>query len=189
MIDDPVTYPANYYSKAVGSNNQCLPYQEALGQCQIEQLSVVDLLNPDSTTPFTTGFRSQIGTSVSGGSELIRYYLSAETELETGPIKLPDAEADYLRQERGTQTRPRNQLRPNHFNKHNFRVNLSASPRSNLDVSISSGLVVNNIRLPQLGDNFSSFITAAMTRATRGVRARVETEVAIALAASWKPFV
>ena len=30
---------------------------------------------------------------------------------------------------------------------------------------------------------------AAMASATRGVRARVETEVAIALAASWKPLV
>jgi hypothetical protein len=31
--------------------------------------------------------------------------------------------------------------------------------------------------------------TAATTKATRGVSARVETEVAMALAASWKPFV
>ena len=31
--------------------------------------------------------------------------------------------------------------------------------------------------------------TAAMPRATRGVSARVETLVAIALAASWKPLV
>ena len=33
------------------------------------------------------------------------------------------------------------------------------------------------------------FITAAIARATRGVSARVETEVAIALAASWNPLV
>ena len=35
----------------------------------------------------------------------------------------------------------------------------------------------------------AKFITAASDRATRGVSARVETEVAIAFAASWKPFV
>jgi hypothetical protein len=35
----------------------------------------------------------------------------------------------------------------------------------------------------------TKFMTAASRRATRGVRARVETEVAIALAASWKPLV
>ncbi|MNW53159.1 hypothetical protein D3C74_307090 [compost metagenome] len=33
------------------------------------------------------------------------------------------------------------------------------------------------------------FMTAAMSRAARGVSARVETDVAIALAASWNPFV
>lgn len=33
------------------------------------------------------------------------------------------------------------------------------------------------------------FITAAMARAARGVSARVETEVAMAFAESWKPFV
>ncbi len=33
------------------------------------------------------------------------------------------------------------------------------------------------------------FMTAAINSAARGVSARVETEVAIALAASWNPFV
>lgn len=165
LLDDPVTYPANYFSKAVSANPNatCLPYQQALGSCTIEQLYKVDLLNTDSTTPFTTGLRSQMGASVAGGSEVMRYFVSAETEFETGPMKLPEKEAEYLRTERGTQELPRNQLRPSHYNKHNFRVNLNAAPRGNLDLSLSSGLVVNNIRLPQLGDNFRSFITAAMT--------------------------
>ena len=35
----------------------------------------------------------------------------------------------------------------------------------------------------------TKFMIAAITRATRGVSARVDTEVAIALAASWKPLV
>src|SRR5688572_19748083 len=35
----------------------------------------------------------------------------------------------------------------------------------------------------------TKFMTAAISRATRGVRARVETDVAIAFAASWKPLV
>ncbi len=35
----------------------------------------------------------------------------------------------------------------------------------------------------------TKFMIAAMISATRGVSARVETEVAIALAASWKPLV
>jgi hypothetical protein len=35
----------------------------------------------------------------------------------------------------------------------------------------------------------TKFMTAAMISATRGVSARVETDVAIALAASWNPLV
>ena len=35
----------------------------------------------------------------------------------------------------------------------------------------------------------TKFITAAIPRATRGVSALVDTEVAMALAASWKPLV
>ena len=35
----------------------------------------------------------------------------------------------------------------------------------------------------------TKFITAAMMSAMRGVRARVETDVAIAFAASWNPLV
>ncbi len=35
----------------------------------------------------------------------------------------------------------------------------------------------------------TKFMIAAMISAIRGVRARVDTDVAMALAASWKPFV
>jgi TonB-linked SusC/RagA family outer membrane protein len=165
ILSDPVTYPKTYFSKAVSTNPSvfCLPYQQALGQCQIEKLYTLDLLNADSTTPFTTGFRSQLGTSLSGGSEIVRYFLSAETEHETGPLKLPDTEVRYLQKERGIQDLPHDQLRPNHFSKHNFRVNLASSPRSNLDVSLNSGLVFNDILLPQLGNNVMGFIISPST--------------------------
>jgi outer membrane receptor protein involved in Fe transport len=147
----------------VGSDAPCYPWQQSLGQCQIERLYTLDLLNSPSTTEFTTGFRNQVGASVSGGTETLRYFVSAESELETGPVKLPDAEADYLRQERGTDDIPYTQLRPNHFNKYNFRANLNASPRSNLDLAFSSGFVVNNLRLPQQGDNDISLLASGIT--------------------------
>ena len=42
---------------------------------------------------------------------------------------------------------------------------------------------------PKNGKDPTRLPTAAMSRATRGVSARVDTLVAIALAASWKPLV
>lgn len=164
-LQDPVTYPATYFNKRVGANADCLTWQERAGICQVEQRYVLDLLNDPDSRPFTTGFRSQAGASLSGGSDLIRYFVSAETEVETGPLKLGNSEQRFLAEKRGLSSvkdLPRAQVRPNHFNKHNFRVNLSSSPRSNLDLALSSGFVINNIRLAQTGDNFQSMIGTAM---------------------------
>jgi TonB-linked SusC/RagA family outer membrane protein len=158
VLEDTYTYPGTYFSKAAGASAACLPWQAANGTCQIENLHTLFLLNDPQSTPFTTGYRSQVGANVSGGTDAFRYFISAETELETGPLKLPDSERQFLETERGTADIPHNQLRPNHFNKHSFRLNLSANPRSNLDINVSSGLIINNIRLPQTGDNFSSMI-------------------------------
>jgi TonB-linked SusC/RagA family outer membrane protein len=158
VLEDTYTYPGTWFSKAVGANSACLPYQARNGTCQIEKLHSLFLLNDPKSTPFTTGYRSQLGANVSGGNDAFRYFISAETELETGPLKLPNSEREYLETERGTADLPHNQLRPNHFNKHSFRLNLSANPRTNVDINVSSGLIINNIRLPQTGDNFSSMI-------------------------------
>ncbi|MSR03513.1 MAG: SusC/RagA family TonB-linked outer membrane protein [Gemmatimonadetes bacterium] len=165
-IKDTYHYPSTYFNSRVGAlNSDCFTWQEKAGVCQVAQRNVLDLLNPQATTPFTTGFRNQLGTSVAGGTDVMRYFVSAESELETGVLKLADAEADFLATKRGLATvadLPHSQVRPNHFNKYNFRLNLNASPRSNLEVSVSSGVVVNNIRLPQTGDNFQSMIGTAM---------------------------
>jgi TonB-dependent SusC/RagA subfamily outer membrane receptor len=165
VIEDPVTYPGTYFNKRVGADANCFTWQERTGVCQVEQRHVLELLNDPASRPFTTGFRNQTGVSLSGGSELIRYFISAEGEVETGPLKLGDSEQEFLAQRRGLSSvkdLPRAQIRPNHVNKYNFRVNLTSSPRSNLDVAISSGYVINNIRLPQTGDNFQSMIGSAL---------------------------
>src|ERR1044072_1007215 len=54
-------------------------------------------------------------------------------------------------------------------------------------VAISPSLTVLATPLPRKAP--ARVITAAMASAARGVSARVETEVAMALAESWKPFV
>ncbi|MEZ4457268.1 MAG: SusC/RagA family TonB-linked outer membrane protein [Gemmatimonadales bacterium] len=165
MLKDTYEYPSTYFNKRVGANSDCLTYQEALGQCQVEQRYTLSLLNDAATTPFASGYRNQMGASLAGGSDVFRYFVSAESELETGVLKLPDSEADFLVTKRGltdVSQIPNAQRRPNHFNKYNFRVNLNSSPRSNLDIAVSSGFIVNNIRLPQTGDNFQSMIGTAL---------------------------
>src|SRR5690242_15060022 len=60
-------------------------------------------------------------------------------------------------------------------------------PVEPLGVAIRPSLTV--LATPEPRKAPARFITAAMASAARGVRARVDTEVAMALAESWKPFV
>jgi TonB-linked SusC/RagA family outer membrane protein len=164
VLQDPIEYPSTYFSKRVGSTTTaCLPYEQALGTCQIEQLYKLSLLEDDETTPFTLGNRHQTGASVSGGSEAIRYFVSADFERELGTAKMPDAEANFLKAERGTSDIPFEQRRPNELRMFSGRVNVSATPSSQASVNVSSAYINNDIRLPQTGDNFQSFINSALT--------------------------
>lgn len=164
VLQDPIEYPSTYFSKRVGSTTAaCLPYEQALGTCQIEQLYKLSLLEDDRTTPFTLGSRHQTGVSVSGGSEAIRYFVSADFERELGTAKMPDSEVELLKAERGTGDIPFEQRRPNELRMFSGRVNVSATPSSQVSVNVSSGYIDNDIRLPQTGDNFQSFINAALT--------------------------
>ncbi|MBX3145924.1 MAG: SusC/RagA family TonB-linked outer membrane protein [Gemmatimonadales bacterium] len=165
-MKDTYTYPKVYFNASASNPNaNCLTWQERQGLCTVAQRHELDLLNDPATTPFGTGSRYQMGASVSGGSEAVRYFVSAERESETGVLKLGGVEQDFVVNLRKLSSRsdiPNEQLRPNAFDKHSFRINLNASPRSNLDVSLSSGVIINNIRLPQTGDNFQSMIGSAL---------------------------
>jgi TonB-linked SusC/RagA family outer membrane protein len=164
LLEDPTTYPSTWFSKRVGSTTApCFPYQQALGQCQIEQLYKLSLLEDGETTPFTLGNRTQSGASVSGGSETMRYFVSADYERELGVVKMPDTELGFLKNERGTNDIPFDQRRPNELRMFSGRVNLSASPSSALNLNVSSAYISNDIRLPQTGDNFQSIINSALT--------------------------
>jgi TonB-linked SusC/RagA family outer membrane protein len=164
LLKDYSDYQSTYFSKAVGSTTvACLPYQAALGQCQIERLHKLSLLSDKATTPFTTGNRSQTGASVSGGSEAMRYFVSADYERELGVLKMPDLEVNYLKAERGTTDIPIEQRRPNALRMFSGRINLSATPTSQLNLNVSSAYIDSDIRLPQTGDNFQGVITSAAT--------------------------
>lgn len=158
LLKDTYEYPSTWFSKAVGSEAPCFPWQDAQGLCEIEQLYQLSLLENPETTPFGTGNRQQAGLSVTGGTEAIRYFVSGEWERELGLLKLADTEQEYLKQERGTDEIPLEQRRPNELRKFSGRVNLSTTIAGNLDVSVSSGYIDNDIRLPQTGDNFQSII-------------------------------
>ncbi len=159
VAKDTYDYPSTWFSARSGSTTlACLPYQQALGQCTISELHQLSLLNDPESTPFGTGNRYTMGASVAGGSEAIRYFVSADYERELGLLKMADSEQEYLKAERVTDELPYEQTHPNELKKFSGRINLSATVATTLDLTLSVGYVKDKIRLPQTGDNFQTII-------------------------------
>ena len=162
---DVTAYPGQYYSQgkdATGALRQCVPWQQVANQCTITQLYFRNLLRDANSTPLASGYRAQRGIQISGGSEQVRYFISGEVDHEDGTLRMPQMEQAFLRQERGVTGLPFEQLNPNELQRKNLRSNLSALLSNNVDVTLSSGYVSSDNRLPQTGDNTQGILGAAL---------------------------
>jgi TonB-linked SusC/RagA family outer membrane protein len=162
VLHDPSNYSSIYFAKAAGSDAQCLLLQVAAGQCQIDRLFVRNLLREPDFTPFKDAVRQQYGLQVSGGSENLKYFASAEFEDQGGLLKLPNAEATFRRQFLGVSSLPDDETDPNHQRKVNLRANFTASLGSKADVSFSGAYTNNDLLIPQVGDNGRSLLSSAL---------------------------
>ena len=158
-ITDPNTYPNNY--RAVGRFvtdtlhrlQTCNLVSQAAGTCVFEKLFTTNILRDPVQTPISNGYRQQFGGSVSGGSDVVQYYVSGEFEGEAGTFKLPDAEETRLLTARGVSSLDPNVIRPNYNKKVSLRANLTSHPTEKVDLATSMGYVSGNLRLPQNDNN------------------------------------
>ena len=160
-VKDVTDYPGLYYS-AQANGNQCLPWQQAQGLCTIAQLHTRNLFDEEQFTPRRDGYRYQIGTNVSGGTDAARYFLSAEYEDQMGQIKMPVNEIEFLKETRGVDDIPDYQKNPSTLKKVNLRANVGANLGSKADVNASIGYVYNDNLIPQTGDNLEGVIGATI---------------------------
>ena len=160
-LTDPNEYPTNY--RAVGRTitggtpggalRTCLLTQVASNVCTRETLLTTNILEDPIHTPVSNGRRQQYGISVTGGTEAVGYFVSGEFEDEIGTFALPDTEVVRLKTARAVEELPDNVLRPNTNRRVSLRTNLSAHPRSNLDLQANVGYVSGRLRLPQNDNN------------------------------------
>jgi TonB-linked SusC/RagA family outer membrane protein len=96
-LELPVEFPDNV--NAVDANgNLCTLERRATGVCAaVDTVFRFNPLENEATTPFRDGSGQKYGVSVSGGSDIATYYLSAEHETETGVIEENDLERTNLR--------------------------------------------------------------------------------------------
>jgi TonB-linked SusC/RagA family outer membrane protein len=158
-------YPKTYFNAGktlAGAPTMCLQWMAAAGTCTVTQTHEADYLNQSATTPFATGHRQAQGFQVSGGTELARYFASADISDERGVLKMPDSQVEALLKERGVSEIPLNQMYPNQQKKKNLRVNLGAQLSPNAELSVNLGYVNGWLLLPQTGDNLSGVIGSAL---------------------------
>ena len=154
-IDQTAKYPDlwSLWGRTAASPNKavpCLLTAVAAGTCtNIDSVSHGNVMNDPNLTPVGVGSRQQYNLQASGGSDRLQFFLSAQTETETGIYKMPISEVARLQARRGVTELPADIMRPNALGRNNFRANLSSEVRPGLFVQASSGFVNSNVRIPQ----------------------------------------
>jgi TonB-linked SusC/RagA family outer membrane protein len=148
LIQDRTEYPTAYtirgHTPGSTTIRDCNLPQVAAQTCVLDTLAAYNLFDDPDVTPIGLGSRSQYGLNVSGGTEVVRYFVSGEREDETGTMKLPRFE----RQRMIADAVPmRDDIeRPNKRYKYSFRANINATVTPKLDIGVTSNFVHVNQR-------------------------------------------
>jgi TonB-linked SusC/RagA family outer membrane protein len=152
---DQNDYPTAYRGWTTGSTaantTQCYLTQAAAGTCAQDSVTSYNLYADPEATPNGVGYRQSHALQVGGGSETLRYFLHGEWEDETGILKVPEFDQQYLAAH-GLSLRPE-EAHPSHLRRVTGRgqFNIQLAPRASLD--ISAGYTSSNSRLPISDDS------------------------------------
>ena len=145
-IQDRNTYPTAYtmFGKQLPQGttapfNFCNNQRVGVGGCSVDSIADLNIFKEKDLTPVALGNRSQLGLQLSGGTELVRYFISGEREDETGVMKLPEFER--TRMEASNIPIRDYTDRPNTLGKNSVRMNLNSAPNSKLDLALSTGFI------------------------------------------------
>ena len=149
LMSNPGGFPANYWSWGQNINSsgvrvgnpgiQCKLTDKAAGRCLVDSVTSYNPWIAPETDPFSTTPRYLFGGQVAGGTEALRYFLSAERENEVGPYTMPQAERDRITTERNGVGPRDTEIHPNQLAANSFRGNFQVNVRPNLTFDINSG--------------------------------------------------
>jgi TonB-linked SusC/RagA family outer membrane protein len=138
-------------------SNTVLPVGNA-NLCVQDSVTSYNLHDDKESTPYGVGYRKQYGAQVSGGTETVRYFLHGEYEDEDGVTKVPKFEKRYMAA-KNIALSPE-QESPNHLTRMTGRANMNISLTQQADVSVSTGYISSDLRLPRSDDSGVSGIAA-----------------------------
>lgn len=136
IIQERNAYPTNTGADfgADLTDNQspfCSVVEQGMGDCEIGPLLRLNPLRDPATTPFVDGRRQKYGANVSGGSDIVTYYISGEAEEEQGIFEI------------------------NRLDRLSLRTNLTSRVTESLNVTVKGGYITSDLTLPQNDNNFA----------------------------------
>jgi TonB-linked SusC/RagA family outer membrane protein len=144
-VTDRNKYPTAYSlwgkrpGETVSSRAFCNLQRVGTGECLADSTSALNIFNEKDLTPLATGNRRQTGVQVSGGSDAVRYFVSAEDENEVGVLSLPQFERQRF-DSVGLPIRSWTN-RPNQMNRRSLRANLNTTVTPKLELSVASNFI------------------------------------------------
>jgi TonB-linked SusC/RagA family outer membrane protein len=177
-VEQPSSFEDNWRSwghnlnaagQPTGGNIQCTISRLSSKQCAVDSLTHNNpYLNP-LTSPFRDvngGLRrtprSSYGLQVSGGSDVLRYFVSGTHEGETGPFVMPDTEVQRITQLRGSAPRS-TQVHPNQLRHDSFRGNFQLALAQNATLDVSAGYADRTFWQPFDAGFFAGFTFQYLT--------------------------
>jgi TonB-linked SusC/RagA family outer membrane protein len=178
LVEQPSAFEDNWRSwghnlnaagQPTGGNIQCTISRLSLKLCSVDSLTKNNpYLNP-LTSPFRDASgglnrtpRSVYGLQVSGGSDLLRYFVSGTHEGETGPFVMPDTEVQRITAVRGAAPRA-TQLHPNQLRHDSYRGNFQLALAQNASLELSAGYSDRTFWQPFDAGFFAGFTFQYMT--------------------------
>jgi TonB-linked SusC/RagA family outer membrane protein len=153
------TYAMWGHDPSTNKLKRCVNETIGLKQCVLDSTTSVNIMRDAATTPLSTGKTAERGGNVSGGSDAVRFFISADVRNETGPIEMPGFARENL-DSMGTAVRDE-WIHPEAFQNENFRANISAAVTPKFDLNANAGWSNTNQRLPQVDNNIYSFYYSA----------------------------
>ena len=126
-------------STASSRTNGCSLQTVGTGVCVADSTVSLNIFNEKDLTPIGTGMRRQMGAQVSGGTEAVRYFFSAEDEKETGVLSLPQFERDRFAAS-NLPLRPWTS-HPNVMARKSLRMNLNSALSPKLDLAVATNFI------------------------------------------------
>ena len=141
--EDQFTYPANFRQVGTTISNStrtefCTLDQQTRNICTARADSLVSWNPLENVSPFIRGYRSSVGLSASGGSDVATYFLSGDVDRDQGVF------------------------RPNFLNRTSLRANLTSQLRSNLTTQVFANYAASRLKFPQNDNNILGILGSGL---------------------------